>query len=310
VIQEEGLVAPGHPLDEVFRVSRELLVELSADLDGDLLEVLDLFPFDAMDDMVVEGNLPDQRLPFRVERELGRELLVLPIGVEARPAEKTVEIVEANVVRLRFLILAAMPLAHRLGEVARFAQQPGDRRLVSQASRLACEAGPQLAMPHGQAPGQERAPRRSARGLRIGRQEMEPFAPQAIDVGCRRAAHQAATVDAQVAICCVVHQEDQNVGLFPGLLLQIFELLPGLGCLLLMRDYVLHVIRDHDGMSGQRVGDLPCLRTGKQGGLQFERQRNSGASGGGCSRSGCGPGYCTQPGERRSCAGALQEAAT
>ena len=85
----------------------------------------------------------------------GANVYILPVGVQAGPAEKAVEIVEADVLRLRFQVLAAVPLADGLGDVAGLAQDLGDGDLVVQDARFAGKTRPQRAGPHGQASGQQ-----------------------------------------------------------------------------------------------------------------------------------------------------------
>ncbi len=113
------------------------------------------FPLTPWTTLRVERHGLDVSLALRAQGELRREALVLPVGVKPGPAEKAVEIVEAEVLRLAGLVLAAVPLTHPLGHVAGLAQQGGQRDLVSQRARLPGEARVQLAVPHRQAPGQQ-----------------------------------------------------------------------------------------------------------------------------------------------------------
>ena len=260
--------------------------------------------------MVVEGHLLDQGLPFRAQGKLRCEVLVLPVGVQARPAEEAVEIVKADVVRLRFLVLAAVPLADGLGEVAGLAQETRHGGLIAQAARFAGKAGAQLTVPHGQASGEQRAARGRTRWLRVGRQEMQAFASQAVHVGRGRAGQQAAAVDAEVAIAHVVHEEDQDVRLFPGLLLQLGQLLLGRGRLVVVRDHRLHVRGDLHRVGGQRVGAFAALQTRQQRGCHLPRQGRRRAPGSRFGRYWRWSGHAAQPGERRSGAHPFEKVAS
>ena len=70
--------------------------------------------------------------------------------------EEAVEVVEADVLRLRLDVLAEVPLADRLGDVAGVGQQLGQRDLALQAARLAVHRRALQPVAHRQAAGQQR----------------------------------------------------------------------------------------------------------------------------------------------------------
>ena len=67
--------------------------------------------------------------------------------------EEAVEVVEADVLRLRLAVLAEVPLADRLRDVARVDEQLGERDLALQAALLAVHRRPLQAVAHRQPAG-------------------------------------------------------------------------------------------------------------------------------------------------------------
>ena len=126
--------------------------------------------------MVVEGDVAHKRLAFRVERKLRTRTrhLASRCRDQTSPGSRRSRRSRRHL-RLRFQVFAEVPFADSLGEVARLAQQAGDGGLVVQDTCFAGKAGPQCACAHGQPPGQQRAARRRARGLRVGREQLQPF---------------------------------------------------------------------------------------------------------------------------------------
>jgi hypothetical protein len=71
-----------------------------------------------MDEALVEGQILNPLGPLLAVDDLRKEVGITPLGVHVRHGEEAVEVVEANVLGLRLDILADVPFAHRLGEIA------------------------------------------------------------------------------------------------------------------------------------------------------------------------------------------------
>jgi hypothetical protein len=263
VIEEEGLVALGHLLDELHRVVGPFLVELGADGDGDLLDVLDLAALLGVDEVAVEGEALDHLGALGARHDLREVVGIPPFGVHVRDAQEPVEVVEAHVLRLGTRVLPAVPLAHGLRHIARLAEELCDGDLAVEASLLPVHGGIEDAVPHGETTREDGGARGGAGGLGVGGGEDEALVAQFVHGGGGGAHGRPAAEDAEVAVTHVVHQKDQNVGLLAGLLLQRGELGLGLGFLALVEDDRFHVLRGPYGLlhHGVRL----CLGEGRRG---------------------------------------------
>ena len=90
--------------------------------------------------------------------------------------------------------------------------------------------------------GVDRRARRRAGRRRVGRGEQQALVGEPVHVRRRVADRDAAAVEAGVHPADVVHQEDQDVGLLAGLLLERCELVARCLVLLGMRDDRVHVV--------------------------------------------------------------------
>src|SRR5204863_5178528 len=129
---------------------------------------------------------------------------VAPLAVHVRHGEEAVEVVEADVVRLRLHVLAEVPLANGLRRVARLREEVRQRDLALESAGLAVHRRTLEPVTPRQAAREERAARRRARRLGIARGEEQATSRELVDVRRRRADRYAAAVTAEVAPADVV----------------------------------------------------------------------------------------------------------
>ena len=145
----------GHPADELLGVSGPLLVEQREDGEGDLLDVLGLTAPGGVDEALVEGQVLHPLGALLAVDDLGEEVRVAPFGVHVRDGQEAVEVVEADVLRLRLDVLADVPLPDGLGDIASVGEQLGQGDLAVEPARLPVHRRPEEAVPHRQAAGHQ-----------------------------------------------------------------------------------------------------------------------------------------------------------
>ena len=182
--------------------------------------------------------------------DLREEMRVAPFGVHVRHREEAVEVVEADVLRLRGGVLADVPLADGLRDIARLRQELRQRHLALQAAGLAVHRRPVQPMAVRHAAGHQRCARRRAGRLGIAGRELQAAAREPVEVRRRRAHRHAAAVAAEVAPADVVHQENQDVGPLAAARDEIGDLLSGSLRLGGMRERRLQVVS-----AARTVGD-------------------------------------------------------
>ena len=111
--------------------------------------------------------------------DLGEEGGVPPLRVHVRDGQEAVEVVEADVLGLGVAVLAHVPLADGLGDVARLVEQLGDRHLAGEPAGLAVHRRALQAVADREPTRHERGARGGARRLRVARGEQEARAPRA-----------------------------------------------------------------------------------------------------------------------------------
>ncbi len=125
VVEQPRLVGRRLLLDEVDGVSAPLLVEFGEDGDRDLLDVGGLLALRRVHEAAVEGHVLDPLGPGVGVDDLREEMRVAPFRVHVGDGEEAVEVVVADILRLRSDVLADVPLADRLRRVAGLAEQHG-----------------------------------------------------------------------------------------------------------------------------------------------------------------------------------------
>jgi len=152
---------------EIGRVGGPLVVQQREHRDGDLLDVLERGAARGVHEALVERLILDPLRALGVVDDLGKEVRVAPFRVHIGDGEKTVEVVEADVLRLRLRIFTQVPLADRLGDVADLAEELRQRCLALEPPWLAVHRRALQAVAHGQTAGEQRGARGRARGLRV-----------------------------------------------------------------------------------------------------------------------------------------------
>ena len=188
-----------------------LVVELGEHRDRDLLDVLDRLALRRVHEALVERLVLDPAGALLAVHDLGEEVRVTPLGVHVGDAEEAVEVVEPDVLRLALLVLAHVPLAHRLGDVPRVGEQLGDGDLALEATRFAVHRRPHQAVTHRQPAGHQRRARRRARRLRVARRHQQALAGEPVQVRSRRPDRDPAAVATEVAPADVVEDDHQHV---------------------------------------------------------------------------------------------------
>ena len=95
-----------------------------------------------------------QRVLVGVPRRRGAEE---PLAVHVRHGQEPVEVVEPRVLRLGLDVLAEVPLAHRLGDVAGLREKLGQGHLALEPARLAVHRRTLEAVAPRQPAGEQRA---------------------------------------------------------------------------------------------------------------------------------------------------------
>ena len=182
---------------------------------------------------------------FRID-DLREEMRVAPFGVHVGDREEAVEIVEADVLRLGGRVLADVPLADGLRDVAGLGEQLRQRDLALQAAWLAVHRRAVQAVAVGHAAGQQRGARRRAAGLGVAGRQLQAVARDPVEVRRRRADGDAAAVAAEVAPTDIVHEEDQDIGPLAAARDKIRDLFSGSFGLCGVRKCRLQVFGDAD----------------------------------------------------------------
>ena len=127
VIEKEGLLRSLHLVEEGEARIQPVLVELLDVVELDQLAVLafGLVGRRAMHLVMVEDVVFHHLEALGRERDLGIEVVIPPFGVHVGHAEEADIVVIADILRQRALVLAHMPLAHALGDVALLLEQSG-----------------------------------------------------------------------------------------------------------------------------------------------------------------------------------------
>ncbi len=254
VVEEPRLVAVGHAVDEGLGVGAPLLVELGEHRDGDLLHVLELAAAGGLHEAGVERLVLHPVGAGPVVDDLREEVRVAPLGVHVRHGEEAVEVVEAHVLGLRLHVLAQVPLAHGLGDVALFAEQLGQGDLALEAAALAVHGRTLEAVAHGEPAREQGGARRGARGLGVGRREPQAASGEGVDVGCGCADGDAAAVAAEVAPAHVVHEDHHDVRRPPAVAVgPPGESLGGHREVGLVHEARLAVVGERRGRAGDRI---------------------------------------------------------
>ena len=200
---------------EVLGVGAPLVVEQGQDGDGHLLDRLGLPAPLGVDEAPVERQVLDPGRAGLGVDDLREEVGVAPLAVHVRDRQEAVEVVEADVLGLGLDVLAQVPLADGLGDVAGIGQQLGQGDLAMEAARLAVHRRALQPVAHRQAAREQRRPAGGARRLRVARGHQQAPAGQAVDVGRRGPDGHAAAVAAEVPPAHVVHEDDQQVRAAP-----------------------------------------------------------------------------------------------
>jgi len=113
--------------------------------------------------------------------------------------------------RLAFAVLAHVPLADRLRDVARVGEQLRQRELALQPTGHAVHRRDQQTVTHREPSGHDRRPGRCARRLAVARCQEQTLTRDAIDVRRGRTQRDTSAVTTKVAPADVVHEDDEHV---------------------------------------------------------------------------------------------------
>ena len=176
------------------------------------------------------------------QRDLGIEIDVAPLGVHVRHAEEADIIVITDILRQRALVLAHMPLADALGDIALVLQQQRHGDGAVETARLAIHRRPQDAVMQRILAGMDGGAGGRAGRRRIGRGQQQTLGRQPVHHRRGVADRDAAAVEAGVHPADIVHQKDHDVGLLAGLRRQRRELVGRRLVLLGMLHRRVHIV--------------------------------------------------------------------
>ena len=201
--------------------------------------------------VVVERVVLEHLEALGRQRDLRIEVRIAPFGVHVGDAEEADVVVVANVLRQRALVLAHVPLADALRDVALLLQKQRHGDGAVETAGLPVHGRTQDAVMQRVLSGVQRGARRRARWRRVGRRENEAFVGKLVHHRRGIADRGAAAVEARVHPADVVHQKDENVGFLAGLCLKRCKLVAdGLVLLGMLHDGVhvvgrLHILHVH-----------------------------------------------------------------
>src|SRR6185437_13289453 len=139
--------------------------------------------------------------------------------------QKPIEVIEADVLRLRSKALTQVPFANRLRHITCIRKQLGNGGLAFQASCLAIHRRTLQTVAMRNASGQRRGSRRRTAWLRVARCKLQAATRKLVEIGRRGADRYATAVAAEIAPAYVVHHKNKKVGRFPAARPMLGELL-------------------------------------------------------------------------------------
>ena len=169
VVQEPGSIGVGHALDERLRIAAPFVVEQRQHGDRDFLDLFELAVASGVNEALVEGDVPHPIGARIAVHDLREEVGVAPLRIHVRHGQEAVEVVKADMLRLAFAVLAHVPLADRLRDVARVGEQLRQRDLALQPAGHAVHRRDQQTVPHREPSRHDRRPGRRARRLAVAR---------------------------------------------------------------------------------------------------------------------------------------------